>query len=121
VLVEESGNGGDSISYGIRVLSVPSSDYAGWTFDAAAVETTTDVPRPTVLEPALQGSWASWPPSATTAAGTTAPAQAITLDTGNLPTTTNRLNRNVVGVAVVDNVASVAIIGNVNWIRIHLP
>jgi len=101
VLVLQSGNGADPFSYGIRVLSAPSNDYSSdWIITDASTETTTDTPLPTVLEPALQGVWAPWPPTTT--------VLPMLLDTSNLPTSTNHLNRNFIG-------------GGVNWTKITLP
>ena len=99
VLVEESGGGTNPFSYGIRVLSAPSSVYTGWTGSGSS-ETKSDTPQPTVAEPALQGAWPSWPPTTT--------VQPMLLDTSNLPTSTNHLNRNVIA-------------GGVNWTKITLP
>jgi hypothetical protein len=100
VLVEQSGNGAAPFSYGIRVLSAPSSVYTGWTFGSVSSETKTDTPQPTVLEPVLQGAWPSWPPTTT--------VHPMLLDTSNLPKSTNHLNRNVIA-------------SGVNWTKITLP
>jgi len=106
VLVEESGNGSDAFGYGIRVLPKSSSDYTGgWTFDPVVTSGTSDTPQPTVQEPALQGTWASWPPTTNSQ---------MLLDTSTtLPLTvtyTNHLNLWIPGGG-----------GGVNWVMIHLP
>jgi CARDB len=91
VLVKESGAGGHSFGYGLRVMGQSSSDYTNWTFAAVATETTSDQP--------LVGG--GGPPA-------TFQSVALSSSATNTASAGNHLNRFIVA-------------NGVNWVKIHLP
>ncbi len=82
---------GDSVDYGIRVLTAPDSSYAGWAFGGPASETISDQP--------LTG-------------GSGIPSTFQTIKLSN--STSDRLNRFIISIVP-------AVSSGVNWIKLTLP